>query len=215
MKQWLSLTVITKIETGSTEFEPLVPNLLFGIARTTVTNQPACPQRGEDIHSKQAGLAQAGRFVTREIFNRHNRIQFFCMKKILRLTVISLLIITAINAVVAGFLFITDPSGRKLGMSVEYLNFSPFNSYLIPGIVLLVVNGLLNFAAAYAVIKNKAYSSVFVIIQGILLGGWILIQVIMVRDVSILHIIMFSVGLVFTLSGLLLWRMSKENPASC
>ncbi|MGB3016881.1 MAG: hypothetical protein WBC65_03675 [Ignavibacteria bacterium] len=56
MKQWLSLTVITKIETGSTEFEPLVPNLLFGIARTTVTNQPACPQRGEDIHSKQAGL---------------------------------------------------------------------------------------------------------------------------------------------------------------
>ena len=137
------------------------------------------------------------------------------MKKIIRLTVISLLIITAINAVVAGFLFITDPSGLKLGMSVEYLKFSPFNSYLIPGIVLLVVNGLLNFAAAYAVIKNKAYSSVFVVIQGILLGGWILIQVIMVRDVSILHIIMFSVGLILTLSGILLWRMSKENPAPC
>ena len=137
------------------------------------------------------------------------------MKKIIRLTVISLLIITAINAVVAGFLFITDPSGLKLGMSVEYLKFSPFNSYLIPGIVLLVVNGLLNFAAAYAVIKNKAYSSVFVVIQGILLGGWILIQVIMVRDVSILHIIMFSVGLILTLSGILLWRMSKEYPAPC
>ena len=137
------------------------------------------------------------------------------MKKIIRLTVISLLIITAINAVVAGFLFITDPSGLKLGMSVEYLKFSPFNSYLIPGIVLLVVNGLLNFAAAYAVIKNKAYSSVFVVIQGILLGGWILIQVIMVRDVSILHIIMFSVGLILSLSGILLCRMSKEYPAPC
>jgi hypothetical protein len=30
----------------------------------SVTKLPACPQRGEDIHSKQAGLAQTGGFVT-------------------------------------------------------------------------------------------------------------------------------------------------------
>ncbi len=32
---------------------------------TSVMNQPAYPQRGEDIHSKQAGPAQTGRFATR------------------------------------------------------------------------------------------------------------------------------------------------------
>jgi len=39
-------------------------NLLVGLK--CVTNQPACPQRGEDINTKQAGLAQTGRFVTRD-----------------------------------------------------------------------------------------------------------------------------------------------------
>ena len=42
-----------------------ISNLLIAKPRTAVTNQPACPQRGEDIHSKQAGLEQTGGFVTR------------------------------------------------------------------------------------------------------------------------------------------------------
>ena len=40
-----------------------ISNLLIAKPRTAVTNQPACPQRAEDIHSKQAGLEQTGRFV--------------------------------------------------------------------------------------------------------------------------------------------------------
>jgi len=132
-------------------------------------------------------------------------------KRYLRFTSISLLILTAINATVAGVLFIIDPSGHKMGMSVSYLKDSQFNSYLIPGIILLIVNGLLNFIAAFFVFKKKPFASLLVIIQGILLCGWIVIQVIMVRDISLLHIIMFTIGTILTISGFLLLKLIRKD----
>lgn len=133
------------------------------------------------------------------------------LKRYLRFTSISLLLLTAINAVVAGVLFIIDPSGHMMGMSVLYIKDSPFNSYLIPGIVLLIVNGLLNFIAAYFVYKEKPFASLLVIIQGILLSGWIVIQVIMVDDISLLHIIMFTIGTILTISGFLLLELFRKD----
>jgi hypothetical protein len=133
------------------------------------------------------------------------------LKRYLRLTSISLLLLTAINATVAGMLFIIDPSGDKMGMSVSYIKDSPFNSYLIPGIILLIVNGLLNFIAAYFVFEKKPFASFWVIIQGILLSGWIVIQVIMVKDISMLHITMFTIGMILTVSGFLLLALIRKE----
>jgi hypothetical protein len=115
------------------------------------------------------------------------------------------------NAAVAGVLFIIDPSGHTMGISVSYIKDSTFNSYLIPGIVLLIVNGLLNFIAAYFVCKKKPFASLLVIIQGILLSGWIVIQVIMVKDISLLHIIMFTIGTILTISGFLLLELIRKD----
>jgi hypothetical protein len=133
------------------------------------------------------------------------------LKQYLRLTSISLLLLTAINATVAGVLFIIDPSGHGMGMSVLYIKDSPFTSYLIPGIVLLIVNGLLNFIAAYFVVKKKVFAPFWVITQGILLSVWIVIQVIMVKDISVLHIIMFTIGIVLTISGFLLLGLIRKD----
>jgi hypothetical protein len=133
------------------------------------------------------------------------------LKRYLRFTSISLLLLTAINATVAGVLFIIDPSGHKMGMSVSYIKNSSFNSYLIPGIVLLTVNGLLNFIAAYFVFKKKPFASLLVIIQGMLLSGWIVIQVILVKDISLLHIIMFIIGTILTMSGFLLFKSIRKD----
>lgn len=135
----------------------------------------------------------------------------YSLKRYLRFTSIFLLLLTAVNATVAGVLFIMDPSGHTMGMSVSYIRHSPFNSYLIPGIVLSIVNGLLNFIATYFVFKKKSFGSLFVIIQGILLGGWIVIQVIMVKDISLLHIIMFTIGTILTMSGFLLFRVNQKE----
>jgi hypothetical protein len=126
------------------------------------------------------------------------------MKQYIKTSCIVLLILTAINATVAGVLFIIDPSGSKMGLTLDYIADSPFRSYLIPGIILLIINGLFNFITALLMIKNKSYSNILVILQGILLMGWIVIQVDMVKDISPLHIIMFIIGALLAILGYLL-----------
>ena len=133
------------------------------------------------------------------------------MKKFLRIIAIVLLLLTAANAVAASILFITDTTGRLMGMSVAYLKYSPFTNFLIPAIVLLIVNGVLNFIAAFWLLKNKPNASIFVIVQGVLLSGWIIIQIIMVRDIAALHVIMFLIGVLLTLSGFILHNANSKN----
>lgn len=112
------------------------------------------------------------------------------MKKL----IVFLLLFTAINALVAGALFVFDPSGSAMGMDVSYLGPSPFDNYFIPGMVLFFVNGVMNIVAAMATLRNHRWANRLVVLQGILLVGWILAQVWMVRDINLLHAIMFFVG---------------------
>lgn len=115
-------------------------------------------------------------------------------KTIKRLT-ISLLLFTGINALIAGSMFIVDPSGSKIGMTTDYLRTSPFTDFLIPGIILLVVNGLFNVFAALAVTRNNPMSPILVILQGLMLSGWIIIQIILVQDFNLLHFVMLLIGI--------------------
>jgi hypothetical protein len=124
--------------------------------------------------------------------------------KIQRLISISLLLFTGINAIIAGILFILDPSGKKMGMSTSYLSHSPFSSFLIPGITLFVVNGLLNIFAAFYTIKKYQHYPILLLLQGLLLSGWILLQVFWVRDFNALHFTMLLIGGLLIINGFLL-----------
>lgn len=121
--------------------------------------------------------------------------------KTTRIIVIILLFLTSINALISGALFINDPSGNSMGMSNDYLKTSPFTSFLIPGIVLFIVNGLLTLFAGIAMVLRKSFSALWVIIQGIILIGWILIQMMMVNDINKLHIVMLIIGVLFVIGG--------------
>jgi len=88
------------------------------------------------------------------------------MIKITRILLITLLLITSINALISGFLFIVDPTGKLIGMTTDYLKASPFTSFLIPGIVLFTVNGIMNLVAGVALIKRKPYASYLTIFTG-------------------------------------------------
>ncbi|MBA4242158.1 MAG: hypothetical protein C0448_15645 [Sphingobacteriaceae bacterium] len=132
--------------------------------------------------------------------------------KISRIVTIFLLLFTGVNAIVAGILFVIDPSGKKIGMSTSYLSHSPFSTFLIPGLTLLVVNGLLNIIASIICIKKHKHYPVFIIVQGLLLSGWIIIQVMMVKDFNLLHFVMLSIGLLLIANGLFLKFYLKVSP---
>jgi hypothetical protein len=128
----------------------------------------------------------------------------------LRITAIVLLFVVSLNALAAGYSFIVEPSGKGLGITTEYLKPSaPFKDYLIPGIVLFVVNGVLSsIIAVLASIKQKHYR-VFIVMQGCILAGWIAVQLTMVTVFHPLHAIIASIGLILIAIGLVLRESHK------
>ena len=109
------------------------------------------------------------------------------------------------RAFYGGFSLITDSGGEKLQLPVSYLENIPFKNYLIPGIVLIIVNGLLSFMTLIMVIVNHRKTPYLVMIQGILLSGWIIIQIFMVKDFyPPLHGTLLIIGIMLTLGGIYL-----------
>jgi hypothetical protein len=125
----------------------------------------------------------------------------------LRIAAILLLFFNAIGALWGGFGLIYDPSGAFMQMPVGFLEPSPFNNYLIPGIILFVFNGLLCLVAAiFAIIKHKIFPY-FIIFQGVVLLTWLTVQIIMIQlFYAPLHLPFYFVGLVLIIVGSLLLR---------
>ncbi len=121
--------------------------------------------------------------------------------KLLRILAVSILIFVGLNASVAGVLFLMDTIGALIGLSTEYIKYSPFSNYLIPGLTLLVLIGLFSLYSAYATMKKKARYPYLILAEGVLLGGWILIQMWMVKDVNWLHVLMLTFALLLLLLG--------------
>ena len=118
-----------------------------------------------------------------------------------RNTAISLTAFTGINAIIAGLLFMIDPSGNKIGLTTNYLQTSPFKNYLIPGIILFTLIGLGCAVCMYLLIIKNRYASEWLQYEGVILTGWILVQMMMVRDVNPLHLIMGSIGISLFMIG--------------
>ena len=62
-----------------------------------------------------------------------------------------------VGAIPAGIMFIIAPDGRLLGIPTSALARSPFTSYLIPGILLLVINGICPFINIYALTRRPTW----------------------------------------------------------
>lgn len=59
-------------------------------------------------------------------------------------------VILGLGAIGGGIMLIVDPSGEKMGMPLSLLERTFFPSYLIPGILLLLIFGVVPLLVAYA-----------------------------------------------------------------
>ena len=75
----------------------------------------------------------------------------------------------AIGAIPAGFSMMIKPDGTGLGMTIDFLQNSPFQNFLIPGLFLLVVNGLFNLVASVLSFMKNKFSGVIGLFLGITL----------------------------------------------
>jgi len=68
-----------------------------------------------------------------------------------------LLLLLGLGAVFGGSVLIISPSGAMFGMPLSMLDYSPFNNFLIPGIILFTILGIVPIGITYALIKKPEY----------------------------------------------------------
>ncbi len=110
-----------------------------------------------------------------------------------------------IGAVPAGIAMIADPSGGGLGMPLEMLANSPFSDFFIPGVFLLVVNGIGSLLGGIASFRRHRFAAAIAAGLGTFLMVWIAAQV-WWMGVHWLHVLYFVLGLVELTLGLMFRR---------
>ncbi|HEY1022110.1 MAG TPA: hypothetical protein VGE06_07340 [Flavisolibacter sp.] len=131
--------------------------------------------------------------------------------KITRIAAIALLLLISLNALVAGYSFITDPSGNGLGISTTYLEpAAPFDTYFIPGLVLFCVIGVWGAAVGVLAITQTRHYPFLVFAQGCILLGWIVIQLLMVTIFHPLHLVIALSGIALIVLG---WWLNDKQIA--
>jgi hypothetical protein len=120
-------------------------------------------------------------------------------------------IFIGIGAVAGGLAMISDPSGALLEMPLEMLEHTPFGSFLVPGIVLLVVNGLGSLVGTVFSLLRHRYAGVIAILLGGFLILWIVVQVVLIRGFHWLHALYLALGVAELVLGWLLHRSVIET----
>lgn len=133
------------------------------------------------------------------------------MKRVYRLLFV-LHIFVGIGAMFGGMAAITNP-WKPLGMPTVFLKNSPFNDYLIPGIILFTIIGLgnlisglmIHFKSRFQGYMSSAFSCALII--------WIVVQCIMLKDIAFLHVLFFIIGLTETVLSMLILVEQNLFPA--
>lgn len=128
----------------------------------------------------------------------------------IKIAAVVMLLFNGIGAIYGGLGLILDPSGGKIQLSPHYLDNTPFDNYLIPGIILLLVNGVFSFITIVAVILKHERFYLFITAQGILLSGWLIIQLILIRTFyPPMHVPLLSIGFLLIICGLYFFKNKK------
>jgi hypothetical protein len=124
------------------------------------------------------------------------------MAKSTRIIAIILLFFNGVSAIFGGGGLILDPTGASMQMPIEFLASSPFNNFLIPGIILFSVNGLFNLFVGILGIRKNAMFPSLTIVCGLLLTAWLTVQIVIIKDFyAPLHLTYYLIGILLMFLG--------------
>ena len=111
------------------------------------------------------------------------------------LLAIPLELFTAIGAIPVGISFLADPSGASMGLPHGWIEGTVFGSYLLPGLYLLLINGIAMLVAAALTVVRHWTAPWLTAALGAGLMIWIVVQVLVLPEVSPLQSLFLLVGL--------------------
>ncbi|GAB1692685.1 hypothetical protein [Krasilnikovia sp. M28-CT-15] len=108
----------------------------------------------------------------------------------------------AVSAVYGAVMLVID----AWHLPVTDLSPLPLDSWVLPGVALLATVALPMGLAAYGLGRRCSWAAPASIIAGTLLSGWVLVQVAVIGPQMFLQGVLFAVGLVVAVLGLMLDR---------
>jgi hypothetical protein len=128
-----------------------------------------------------------------------------------------LLLFLSLGALGGGGVLVIDPSGELIKMPITILKGSPFNNFLIPGLILFTVLGVFPSLICYSLLKRpqcrwinivNIYSDMywawtFTLFIGFALIIWISVQTLIMNYVHFVHTVYVLIGLAIVFVSLL------------
>lgn len=113
-----------------------------------------------------------------------------------------LVVIQGLGGVGGGFLLSIRPDGSIMGIQVSYLDGSPFRDFLIPGLILLLVLGVLPLVAAVGLWLRRTWAWYAAFVVGCGLMIWILVEITII-PYDALQIVFGVIGALIVLISLM------------
>lgn len=108
---------------------------------------------------------------------------------------------TAAGAIPVGIMLVTDPTGAGVGFPPGWIEGTPFGSYLVPGLYLLVMNGLAMVALVGLSLVRHWSAPWLTLVLGTGLVIWIAVQLVVMPEVSVLQAVFGIIGLALAAAG--------------
>lgn len=115
---------------------------------------------------------------------------------------IGCLLFLSISGLAGGIGMLMDPSGANLSLPDDLLADLPIDTFILPGLYLVLVYGLLSPVIAYGLWKRSPWAWEATVVLSIILLGWIIGQVILWGSPHIIQITYFVLGLAMLILSL-------------
>lgn len=89
-------------------------------------------------------------------------------------------LVQGLSGLVGGAALVKDPSGRSIGLPLDWLVGTSFSNYFIPGLILLVVLGIFPLVVALGLRRGHRTAGLGAFLVGLGLTTWILVEILMI-----------------------------------
>lgn len=141
-----------------------------------------------------------------------------CMKKKILDNMLRVLIgFQGLSGLLGGFGLIANPTGESMGIPIKWLDGTTFNSYMVPGVILVIVLGIMPLVVYVGLWKEKSWAIVGSLITGFALMIWIAVEIYMIGYISNppLQMIYGIIGVLITILSLIeaVHKFDTKEPA--
>ncbi len=111
-------------------------------------------------------------------------------------TAVVFLVVLGIGALAGGIALASRPDGSVMQFDVKLLAGSPFGDYFLPGLILGGLFGIGSLVVAAMGIRRSRLAPFLAFAIGCAQMAWIVVELAIIKEVSVLHPTFFGVGLI-------------------